>query len=30
MAEINKTPKAVEDCHKLLLWVIPKLDRRLG
>lgn len=23
----NNTPKAVEDCHDLLVWIIPKLDQ---
>ena len=23
----NPTPKAVEDCHELLAWIIPKLDQ---
>ena len=28
MKEINlTTPKAVEDCHELLAWIIPKLDQ---
>jgi hypothetical protein len=24
--ELNAMPKAVEDCHALLAWIIPKLD----
>ncbi len=23
----NNTPKAVQDCHELLQWIIPLLDR---
>ena len=23
------TPKAVDDCHQLLLWLIPKIDQFL-
>ncbi|MCP4419314.1 MAG: diversity-generating retroelement protein Avd [Chloroflexi bacterium] len=23
----GNTPKAVEDCHQLLLWLLPKLDQ---
>ena len=23
----DTTPKAVEDCHKLMLWFIPQLDK---
>ena len=23
----NTLPKAVDDCHKLLLWLIPQLDK---
>ncbi len=21
------TPKAIDDCHELLLWIIPQLDK---
>jgi hypothetical protein len=24
---VNSTPKAIEDCHELLLWMIPQLDK---
>jgi hypothetical protein len=26
MVKKQTIPKAVEDCHQLLLWIIPKLD----
>jgi hypothetical protein len=22
----DSTPKAIDDCHELLLWIIPQLD----
>ena len=24
---VNSTPKAIEDCHELLLWMIPQIDK---
>ena len=27
MASTQRTPKAIEDCHELLLWMLPQLDQ---
>ena len=24
---MNKSPKIIQDCHSILLWLIPKLDK---
>lgn len=27
MVSTQRTPKAIEDCHELLLWILPQLDQ---